>query len=264
MSLYIKSSGFLYSLDTRVKWVAVVVIACIVLSIPIFTWAIYILLFSILFSLAIATQLPVKKVFHRTFLIEVPILLVLLPLPFVEKTPPYFFISWADWYIRISQPELLRILALMLRSWLVIFTMVLFTMTTTADKIFSSLIAFKVPAILINIIQLMWRYLALFSELARSMSAARVLRSVPSEKHLRNRFSRVGYNIKYTGSMIGSMLVRAFERSERIYQAMILRGFDGNIRTIQYPTMQATQFMQIGFLLIFGLCFIIGAYGINR
>lgn len=263
MTLYIKRSGFLYSLDTRVKWVGVVVIACVVLSIPIFTWAVYILLFSILTSLAIATQLPLKEVFRRTFLIEIPVLLILLPLPFITETPLFVNFSVWEWSLRISIPELMRIAALMLRSWLLIFSMVIFTMTTAPDVVFSSLTSFGVPSVLINIILLMWRYLSLFMDLAHTMADARALRSISSVKDIHSRLSRTGLNIKYRGAMIGSMFVRAYERSERVYQAMLLRGFDGSVRAIHSSSLQTAHFMQIVFLLLAGFCFIIGAYAIK-
>lgn len=237
--------------------------ACVVLSIPIFTWAVYILLFSIMTSFAIASQLPLKKVFHRTFLIEIPILLILLPLPFIKEAYPSFHFSLWGWALSVSIPELTRIAALMLRSWLLIFTMVVFTMTTEPDAIFSSLTSFGVPSVLISIVLLMWRYLSLFVDLAHSMADARALRSISAKMNIRSKLSQIILNIKYGGAMIGSMFVRAFERSERIYQAMLLRGFDGSVRTVHSSALRVSEIIQILLVLLVGFCFIIGAYGIK-
>jgi len=39
-------------------------------------------------------------------------------------------------------------------------------------------------------------------------------------------------NIKTVGYMAGSLFVRSYERAERIYNAMLARGYDGINRTI--------------------------------
>jgi cobalt/nickel transport system permease protein len=151
----------------------------------------------------------------------------------------------------------------MLRSWLLIFTMVVFTMTTEPDAIFSSLTSFGVPSVLISIVLLMWRYLSLFVDLAHSMADARALRSISAKKSIRCKLSQIVLDIQYTGAMVGSMFVRAYERSERIYQAMLLRGFDGSVRTLHSSSLRVSDITQILLVLLVGFCFIIGAYGIK-
>ncbi len=264
MSLDINGSGFLFSLDTRVKWVGVFVIAFVILSIPIFTWAVYILLFSILMTLSISSQMPLRQIFKRTLLIEVPLLFVLIPLPFLNRSIPNMAFSILGVTIHLSLTELLRVGVLMLRSWLIIFTMVLFTMTTSTDELLSSLSALGVPAVLVNIILLMWRYLALFIANSQKMSAARELRSVlsDSDKGKRERGKRIFRNMQSAGSILGCLFVRAYEQSERVYQAMLLRGFDGTLRSIKNEPLQPSQKFQMLFVLVLGFCFIIGAYGI--
>jgi cobalt/nickel transport system permease protein len=39
--------------------------------------------------------------------------------------------------------------------------------------------------------------------------------------------------------MIGSLFIRSYERSERIYAAMLARGFAGEMRTLTHLTWQA-------------------------
>jgi cobalt/nickel transport system permease protein len=258
----ITGNSLLSSVDTRVKWVGVFITAITILAIPDFAWAVYILIASILISIAIGSALPLSKVLKRTFLVELPLLLILIPLPFIR--PENSVIQLAIWgiHISISLSELVRISVLMVRSWLIILSMVLFTMTTPADEMLASLSAMHVPAVLVTIILFMWRYLSLFAELAHSMSAARELRSIPPLKGSHYKKTAWGWNIKKTGSMLGSLFVRAYERSERIYQAMLLRGFDGSIRSGFYERLGSSQILQILFIILLAICFIIGAYGI--
>jgi cobalt/nickel transport system permease protein len=48
---------------------------------------------------------------------------------------------------------------------------------------------------------------------------------------------------KVTGRMVGSLLLRSLERSEHIYQAMLARGYDGQLRTLSYPRMRRQDYL---------------------
>jgi cobalt/nickel transport system permease protein len=37
--------------------------------------------------------------------------------------------------------------------------------------------------------------------------------------------------------MVGSLFLRTYERSERVYQAMLARGFDGELRVLPRPAL---------------------------
>jgi cobalt/nickel transport system permease protein len=69
----------------------------------------------------------------------------------------------------------------------------------------------------------MYRYLFVLSEEALRMVRARELRSC------RNR----GMGIGPLSSMVGHLLLRTWERAERIHMAMLCRGFSGE--TVQRP-----------------------------
>ncbi|NMC46298.1 MAG: hypothetical protein GYA52_05640 [Chloroflexi bacterium] len=258
----ITGNDFLSLVDTRVKWVGVFIIAITTLAVPDFAWAVYILIASILFSMAIGCALPLPKVLARTFLVELPLLLILVPLPFIQKDATVIKLSLKIVTISLSTAELTRIIVLMIRSWLIILCMVLFTMTTPPDEMLTSLSAMHVPAVLVSIILFMWRYLALFTELANNISAARTLRSVPPLEGAHRKKGNVIWNIRNTGSMMGSLFVRAYERSERIYQAMLLRGFDGHVRSVLYKRLSHSQLFQIASIILLAFCFIIGAYNV--
>jgi cobalt/nickel transport system permease protein len=45
------------------------------------------------------------------------------------------------------------------------------------------------------------------------------------------------------GSLIGHLLLRAMDRAGRIYQAMVARGFDGEIRVLHRTTFRATDWL---------------------
>jgi cobalt/nickel transport system permease protein len=53
--------------------------------------------------------------------------------------------------------------------------------------------------------------------------------------------------------MAGSLFLRAFERSDRIYMAMVSRGYDGEVRTLPLPGVQPTQWV----VLVAGMCVLV-------
>lgn len=259
------STNSLFLIDARVKWVGAFVIAFITLAIPLYTWAAYVLILSILLATLIASQLPFRKVIKRTFLLEIPLIFVLLPIPFIKQDAPLLPVSILGTTLQISQHQILRICVLLLRSWLIIFAMVLLTMTTPADDLLFSLSAIGVPEVLVNIITLMWRYLSLFISDSQKLSAAREMRSVlPADRrHQKKTKERFLWNIQVTGSMLGNLFLRAYEHSERIYQAMQLRGFNGTLRSLRDKPLRLSQKFQIVLIVFLGFCFIIVAYGIQ-
>jgi cobalt/nickel transport system permease protein len=62
--------------------------------------------------------------------------------------------------------------------------------------------------------------------------------------------------------MAGSLFLRAFERSDRIYVAMLSRGYDGEVRSVPLPPMTSATWAELlaglaclGLLLFSGILF---------
>jgi cobalt/nickel transport system permease protein len=52
--------------------------------------------------------------------------------------------------------------------------------------------------------------------------------------------------------MAGSLFLRSIERSERVYSAMVARGFDGELRSLRTPDLGYRDLL-IGLLFVFCL-----------
>jgi cobalt/nickel transport system permease protein len=84
--------------------------------------------------------------------------------------------------------------------------------------------ALRVPGLLIQLAMLSYRYVfVLGGELSRLRVALRV-------RGYRNRLNRHSY--RTVGHVAGTLLVRGYERAERVEQAMRCRGFDGRFRAL--------------------------------
>jgi cobalt/nickel transport system permease protein len=91
-----------------------------------------------------------------------------------------------------------------------------------------------VPGLLVQLAMLTHRYIfVLDAELARLRTALRV-------RGFRNRPSRHSY--RTVGHVAGTLLVRGYERAERVGQAMRCRGFDGRFRSLtEFRTTRADR-----------------------
>ncbi|MCX7774388.1 MAG: cobalt ECF transporter T component CbiQ [Clostridia bacterium] len=108
--------------------------------------------------------------------------------------------------------------SLTLKGILTVCAALLLLSTCGLPRIAASLRALKVPRILVMQLLLTYRYLTvLMEEAARTLTAYGF--RAPGQKG-------VGY--KAWGSLAGQLLLRTFDRAERVYQAMRLRGFEGD------------------------------------
>ncbi|MEJ7612212.1 cobalt/nickel transport system permease protein [Candidatus Fervidibacteria bacterium JGI MDM2 SSWTFF-3-K9] len=111
--------------------------------------------------------------------------------------------------------------------------------TTPFTHLLEALRKLKVPSLLTVMLSFMFRYLFVLAEEAVRMSRAYQSRC-PRKQTLRD-----AENI---GRLAGALMLRTYNRAERIYLAMLSRGFSGEFRTL---SVQRMTFADIAFLAIF-------------
>ena len=107
--------------------------------------------------------------------------------------------------------------SIMLKTLLSVFAVLLLIATTSFIEISYQLTRLKIPQILCLQFVLTYRYLAALISEALTMFTAYSLRA-PRQK---------GIKMKDMGSFLGQLILRSFDRAERVYQAMKCRGFHG-------------------------------------
>ncbi len=111
--------------------------------------------------------------------------------------------------------------AIFLKGLLTASAAILLVATTGMDNIAAALRSFKVPKIFVLQLLLTYRYISVLLLETGRISGAYQLRA-PSEHGI--RFSA-------WGSLAGQLLLRTFDRAQRVYDAMRLRGFNGEYKT---------------------------------
>lgn len=96
---------------------------------------------------------------------------------------------------------------------------------TGIHRLGAGLVRLGVPRVFVVQLQLLYRYLFVITDDAIRMGRAVEMRSTGRSA------VRPGAYI----SMTGHLLIRSIDRAQRVYQAMVLRGYDGSIRVVR-PT----------------------------
>jgi cobalt/nickel transport system permease protein len=109
---------------------------------------------------------------------------------------------------------LVSIFVLITKAILCVGAAMILMATTPSRELFSQLRSWKVPEVLVTTVQLCLRYLMLLLAEARQMALAYHLRGCRQK----------GVELRHTGSFFGQLLLRSFDRAERVYRAMALRG----------------------------------------
>jgi cobalt/nickel transport system permease protein len=77
----------------------------------------------------------------------------------------------------------------------------------------------------------MWRYLFVLADEVMRLMRARASRSSHSGKPGTKTGGTLAWRAHVTGGMAGNLFLRSFERGDRIYVAMLARGYDGEVRS---------------------------------
>jgi cobalt/nickel transport system permease protein len=104
---------------------------------------------------------------------------------------------------------------ILFRTYLCVMAVLLLVSVTPLAQITNSMHRFRTPSIFIVMFEMTYRYIGVLFEEAYSMFTAYSLRSAGIK----------GIAMKDMGSFTGQLLLRSFDRSDRIYNAMKCRGY---------------------------------------
>lgn len=205
--------------DPRLKFVAVVGTILSISLLPVGAFAALAIMWLALTSASVVAGLGPWRL-SRGAVIAAPFLLAALPLVFVRPEDPIGSIG----PLTISGEGLRIFATVAAKSWLSVQAALLLTFTTPFHDLVDALRDLRLPRILVAIISFMYRYLAVLGEEAGRMLRARAARSAGTDG------GGIAWRARVTGQMVGTLFLRSYERSERVYAAMQARGFTGTFR----------------------------------
>ncbi|AUS95655.1 cobalt ECF transporter T component CbiQ [Clostridium thermosuccinogenes] len=180
---------------------------------------------ALIFSLG---EIPVKPLLKRCLLAAPFAVGIGILNPVFDSTPMEFAgISIAGGWITFA--------SILIKSGLTVVAALLLIATTGMTKTGLALRMIKVPRLMVLQLLLTYRYISVLME-----EVARILRAysmrAPEQK---------GIDRSIWGSLLGQLMLRSFDRAERVYQAMHLRGFDGNYYDGSTPKARLVDFLYV-------------------
>ncbi len=228
---YQEGDSSIHRIDARIKLILTIAFVLTTALIPMGIWSFFIVLFSLIFSLVILSGVGVGYVLKRAIL-AFPFVLAALPLIFTTSGPQFFSLKFGTWELSVTLPGIERFISITLKSWISVLAAILLTSTTQFPDILSAMRAVHVPQLLVAIIGLMWRYIFVLGDEALRLMRARAARSGETDNPDHRKGGRISWRAQTAGGMVGNLFMRSIERSERIYVAMLSRGYDGEVRTM--------------------------------
>lgn len=224
---YINKPSVVHQIDARVKLIFTLGFIISVGLLPEEAWAAYILNLYLILSISLASHVGYGLVLKRS-LLALPFILAAAPLIYTGPLPHIPIVVGEDVMIHLSPTGSIRFLAITAKSWLCIQAAVLLVATTQFTEIVTAMKQMQVPAVFTSIIDLMWRYLFVIVEEAQRLMRARLSRSSDAD-HATHTLRFIFWQARVTGGMAGSLFLRSLERSDRVYAAMLSRGYSGEL-----------------------------------
>jgi len=213
----------LHILEPRTKILAFTAMIVAVLSIPISHGSLFIAYFFATAILMGISQVPLNYIVGRTLLILPFIVLASLAVP------------WKG-YMGVG--------ILFVRAILCLLLLILLTNTTRFVELLRGLRKLGCPQILVMNLSFLYRYLFVLTEEAMRMKQARDCRRVGRAPFFEE--------LRVLSSMLGTLLIRSFERAERMHSAMLSRGYCGD-----FPVVSPKRFSWHDFAFIAGVALFI-------
>jgi len=215
-----------HRLDPRVKVLLTLLFILSTALLPDGAWGTYLFSWLLVISLSAVAGIHPWFLVKRAFLI-LPFLLAAVTVIF---TLPGQTLWTGPLGLVVSDAGLVRFLSIVMRSWISLQMAILLTATTRFPDILHALRHLKVPAVLVSILAFMYRYLFVMADEATRLLRARASRSaqLPGQRSGRTLWWRA----KVAGNLVGQLFIRSIERSDRVYLAMLARGYQGELLTM--------------------------------
>ena len=154
---------------------------------------------------------------------------LLVATPFIAAISLFVFLSEGEGSrvvmpggITVYSAKLMLFSSMLIKIVTAVSAVTVLSATTRFRDLLTGMRALKAPAVLADLLSFFYRYIFVLAD-----EVERMKRGYDSRN-----FGNNGWNsVKALAGMIGILLVRSFERGERVYRAMQARLYDGEIRT---------------------------------
>lgn len=206
-----------HELDPRTKLIATLAFILAVVITPVTEWPAFVGYFFFVSALILVSKLPLLYVAKRVLLI-VPFVLLIGVFNIFRTGEPLATMHLWHWQFSITHEGVLVFCNVAAKAIISSLALIMLSSTTSFTNLLRGLQTLRAPKVLVMTLSFAYRYLFVLIDEAMRMWRAR---------DSRNFGGRWAWQVKTIGNMVGTLFIRSYERGERVYAAMLSRGYEG-------------------------------------
>jgi len=221
---YSDRNSLIHRLDPRTKLVTSFLFITVLVVLPADSWIAYGLC-ALLLAVSVAfSRLPLGYVLKRSLIIIPFVLLVTIFIPFFKEGEIAGSYSVGGLELTVTTDGLAILRNILIKAWLSVLSLILLTNTTPMSALLKALEKLHLPLVMVLLLSFMYRYIFVLVDEVMRLKRARDSRNFGGSNW---------WKIKITARMIGTLFLRSYERGERVYAAMVARGYDGHSHIVE-------------------------------
>ena len=241
---YSDRDSLIHRLDPRTKLLTSLLFILAVVLTPPGRWPVFALYFILVAALLILSRVPLLYTLKRSLVIMPFVVLIAIFIPFFREGEVAGSYNIWLWQLSVTYNGLEVFWNILAKAWLSILSLILLTSTTRFSQLLKGMEKLRLPRVMTMILSFMYRYIFVLIDEVMRMKQAR---------DSRNFGGRRLWQLRTIGNMIGTLFIRSYERGERVYAAMMARGFNGHTRTLESLNFRLSDVLfalSLGFILI--------------
>ena len=212
--LHFHAHSRVHSAPAHLKVLGLLGFMLVVVATPRQAYAVFALELAVLLGVIALSRVPMTYLLPR-MVVELPFVVFAVLMPFISHGPRTEVLG-----LTVSEPGLVAGIALLIKGSIGVLASLTLAATTEPQDLLRGLERLRVPDLLVQIMGFMIRYLdVVTSELSRMLTALRARGCDPrSPRHW-----------PVLARSLGALFIRSYERGERVHLAMLSRGYDGRL-----------------------------------
>jgi len=227
--------SFIRRLDPRGKIVVVFLFSIVVAAAN----RLQVLLCALLLGLLIvlAAKVPVKELVKRLIPVNMLILFLWFFLPFTFGGEPFFHIG----PLAVTREGLLYATRITLKSNAMMLMLIALVASTPIFTIGHAMYSLGIPKKIVHLFFFTYRYIhVIYREYFRLKNSMKIRGFTPRTNL---------HTYKTFAYMVGMLLIKSFDRGQRVHNAMLCRGFKGNLYSLSKFSFKKGDVVSVVFML---------------
>lgn len=227
----VNSDSYIHRLDPRGKLIVLFLFSIVVAAANRFQ----VLLGSLALSLIVVliTKVPARELIKRLIPVNMLILFLWLFLPFTFGGKPLFFIG----SMAVTREGVFYATRISIKSNAMMLMLIAVVASTSISSMVHAMHQLKIPKRIVHLFFFTYRYIhAIYKEYLRLKNSIKIRGFIPKTDL---------HTYKTYAYMVGMLLVRSFDRAQRVHNAMLCRGFKGDFYSLKKFSFKTTDIVSI-------------------